>query len=58
MEAEYIAASKATKEAVWLRNFLMDLGVVSSVQLVVTLYCDNSEVVANSKEPSTISYRR
>ena len=27
-EAEYIAASEAAKEAVWMRNFLMDLGVV------------------------------
>ena len=31
MEAEYIAASEATKEAVWLKNFLLDLGVVPSV---------------------------
>ncbi|XP_037494545.1 secreted RxLR effector protein 161-like [Jatropha curcas] len=41
MEVEYVAASEAAKEAVWLRNFLMDLGVVSSVQLPpITLYCD------------------
>ena len=32
MEAEYIAASEASKEVVWLRNFLMDLGVVPPVQ--------------------------
>ena len=28
MEAKYVAASKVAKEAVWLRNFLVDLGVV------------------------------
>ena len=51
MEAEYIAASEAAKEAVWLKNFLMDLGVVPSVQSTITLYCDNNGAVANSKEP-------
>ena len=51
MEAEYIAASEATKEAVWLKNFLLDLGVVPSAQSAITLYCDNSGAIANSKEP-------
>ena len=30
MEAEYIAALEAAKEAVWLKNFLMNLEVVPS----------------------------
>ena len=51
MEAEYVAASDATKEAVWLRNFLMDLDIVPSVQSPIVLFCDNSGAVANSKEP-------
>ncbi|XP_075085035.1 secreted RxLR effector protein 161-like [Nicotiana tabacum] len=51
MEAEYVAASEATKEAVWLRNFLKELNVVSSVQAPIVLYYDNSGAVANSKEP-------
>ncbi|RVW59323.1 Retrovirus-related Pol polyprotein from transposon TNT 1-94 [Vitis vinifera] len=53
MEAEYVAASEAAKETVWLRNFLLDLGVVPSVQSPITLYCDNSGAVANSKEPQS-----
>ena len=51
MEAEYIAASEAAKEAVWLKNFLSDLEVVPNMDKPITLYCDNSGVVANSKEP-------
>ena len=51
MEAEYVAACEAAKEAVWLRQFLIDLEVVPSANKQITIYCDNSGVVANSKEP-------
>ena len=51
MEAEYVAASEAAKEAVWLRNFLKDLAVVLAIKTPLTIYCDNSGAVANSKEP-------
>ncbi|KAL0451590.1 UNVERIFIED_CONTAM: hypothetical protein Slati_1137100 [Sesamum latifolium] len=30
-EAEYIAASKVAKEAVWMKNYIQELGVVSSI---------------------------
>ena len=50
MEVEYATVSKAAKKAIWLRNFLMDLEVVPSVRSTITLYCDNSRAVANSKE--------
>ena len=51
METEYVAACEASKEAVWLRKFLKYLEVVPNVDEPMTLYCDNSEAVANSKEP-------
>ena len=51
MEAEYIAASKAAKEAIWLKNFSSDLEVVPNMDKPITLYCDNSGAVANSREP-------
>ena len=51
MEAEYVAACEAAKEAVWLRKFLGDLEVVPDMENPLTLYCDNSGAVANSKEP-------
>ena len=53
IEAEYIAASEAAKEVVWLKNFLLDLGVVPSAQSAITLYCDNSGAVVNAKEPGS-----
>ncbi|KAK0592998.1 hypothetical protein LWI29_028837 [Acer saccharum] len=51
MEAEYVAACEAAKEAVWLRQFLIDLEVVPNANKQITIYCDNSGAVANSKEP-------
>ncbi|KAH9670831.1 hypothetical protein KPL70_017127 [Citrus sinensis] len=50
-EAEYVAASEAAKEAVWLRKFLQDLEVVPAVTAPLKLFCDNSGAVAQPKEP-------
>ena len=49
MEAEYIAASKAAKEAFWYKKFAMKFGVMSSD--VIPLYCDNNGAIALAKEP-------
>ncbi|KAJ9546872.1 hypothetical protein OSB04_019415 [Centaurea solstitialis] len=51
IEAEYIAASDAAKEAVWLRNFISDLRVVASISRPIDIFCDNSGAVAQAKEP-------
>ena len=51
MEAEYVAVCEAAKEAVWLRKFLNDLKTVPNMELPITVYCDNSGAVVNSKEP-------
>ena len=53
MEAEYVAACEAAKEAVSLRKFLENLEVVPDMDRPLTLYCDNSGAVANSKEPKS-----
>ena len=50
-EAEYVAASEVAKEALWLKKFLLDLQVILSADRPITLYCDNSGAVAQSKEP-------
>ena len=45
-EAEYVVDCEAAKEAVWLKKFLSDLGVVRIEQVPITLFCDNSGAVA------------
>jgi hypothetical protein len=50
-EDEYIAASKATKAVVWIKNFISKLGVVPSASNPIDLYCDNSGAIAQAKEP-------
>jgi len=50
-EAEYIAASDAAKEAVWIKKFVTELGVVPSIESPVSLYCDNNGAIAQAKEP-------
>ena len=53
MEVGYVAASEASKEAVWLRNYLIELDVIPSLLREITIYCDNAGAVANSKEPKS-----
>ena len=48
---EYVVTSEATKEVVWLTKFLIKLGVISKAVDSMILYCDNSGVVAQAKEP-------
>ena len=50
-EAEYIAASDAAKEAVWLRKFLGELGVVPALESPILVYCDSTRVIVQAKEP-------
>ena len=47
-EAEYIAASEACKEAIWLARLVGDLGI--SVE-VPTLHCDSQSAIMLAKNP-------
>ena len=58
MEAEYVAACEAAKEAVWLKKFLYDLGVMRMEQVPITLFCDNSGAVSQSKDPQNHKKRK
>ena len=50
MEAEYVAASEASKEVAWLRKFLSGLEVIPGMDRPITLYCDNTMAIANTKD--------
>nr|GEV78382.1 retrotransposon protein, putative, Ty1-copia subclass [Tanacetum cinerariifolium] len=49
-EAEYIAASEAGKEVVWIRKFIDELGVVPSNDYPIKMNCDNSATIIMAKE--------
>ena len=51
IEAEYIAASDAAKKAVWIKKFMIELGVVPSNVDLVLLYCDNNRAIVQAKDP-------
>ena len=50
-EAEYIAASNALKEAVWLKKFITELEMVSFINGLVLLYYDSTGAITQAKEP-------
>jgi hypothetical protein len=49
-EAEYITASEAAKEGVWIRKFLSEVGVFPSVSSPLDLYCDNNGAIEQENE--------
>ena len=49
-EAEYIALNLATKEAMWMKKFIEDLGVVSTIKDPIEIFCDNEGAVALAKD--------
>ena len=38
-------------EAVWIRKFITELGVIPSIESAVPLLCDNNRAIALVKEP-------
>ena len=50
-EAKYIAASEASKEATWIRNFTGDLGVAPNNEDPIKIFCDDKSAVTLTKEP-------
>ncbi|KAL0303287.1 UNVERIFIED_CONTAM: Retrovirus-related Pol polyprotein from transposon TNT 1-94 [Sesamum radiatum] len=51
MEDEYIAALEAAKEAVWMKNYIQELGVIPRIAVPVVIFCDNNGTMEQAKEP-------
>ncbi|KAL0420379.1 UNVERIFIED_CONTAM: putative transposon Ty5-1 protein [Sesamum latifolium] len=49
-KAEYIAALDAAKEAVWMKNYIQELGVVPSIAEPVVIFYDSNGAIAQAKE--------
>ena len=50
-EAEYVPACEETKETIWHKRFLLELGVVPLAQQLLTIFFGSSGAVAQSKGP-------
>ncbi|KAK1613923.1 hypothetical protein QYE76_019440, partial [Lolium multiflorum] len=50
-ESEYIVASEASSEAVWIKSFIVELGVVPSALDPLVIYWHNMGAIANAQEP-------
>ncbi|GKA67413.1 hypothetical protein Tco_0767221, partial [Tanacetum coccineum] len=49
-EAEYIAASEAGMEAVWIRKFISGLGILPTINEPIKMFCDNSAALYFANE--------
>ncbi|GJX36576.1 hypothetical protein Tco_0248133 [Tanacetum coccineum] len=47
----YIAASEAEMEAVWIRKFISGLGIVPTINEPIKMFCDNSAALLIANEP-------
>jgi hypothetical protein len=51
MEAEYMANTQATKEAIWITKLMMDLGYMEEKKVMV-IRCDNQGAISLTKNPT------
>ena len=49
MEAEFVVCFEAIIHVLWLRNFILRLGLVDNIDKPLRIYCDNSAAVFFSK---------
>nr|GEU88614.1 hypothetical protein [Tanacetum cinerariifolium] len=55
-ESEYIAAYEASKEAIWMKNFIGNLRVVPTVRDFIEILCDNESTDRANDSRSNVSF--
>jgi hypothetical protein len=57
MEAKFVVCYKVSNQAIWLRNFIIELRVVDGIEKPFKLFCDNKVVAyySNNNRSSTMS---
>ena len=51
MELEYLACSIAVQEGVWLRRFIIGLGIVAHASEPIIIYYNNIALLTYAKDP-------
>jgi hypothetical protein len=54
--AEYMATNQCTKEAIWLRKLMADVGLVQDG--ATSIMCDNQGCIALAKNPTHYSHTK
>ncbi|KAK4389815.1 Retrovirus-related Pol polyprotein from transposon TNT 1-94 [Sesamum angolense] len=49
-EVEYIVASEAVKEVVWMKNYFQELGMVPNIAEPVVIFYDNNGAISQTKQ--------
>nr|GFB91836.1 retrotransposon protein, putative, Ty1-copia subclass [Tanacetum cinerariifolium] len=57
-QSEYMVALEVAMEAVWIRKFVGDLGVMPSINKPINMYCDNSAAIILANEPGVMKGAR
>ena len=48
---ENFTTLEVIKEDVQIKNFIIELGVVTNIVKLIKIYCDNNGAIAQAKEP-------
>ena len=51
MEAEFVSSLAAVQEAVWLKRFLVHLGILENAVKPMLVHCDSQAAIAYTKDP-------